>query len=141
MNFSLDDSIGFLLHRTDTRAKNELMQTLKPFDVTPEQWGSLNRLWEQDGIPQKELAARIFKDQPTTARILKKMESKGLVTRQVDPDDRRVYLVFLTDKGRDLKEKLIPLAVIVLIKALKGFEKEEIEQLRGMLNRIHRNLG
>lgn len=140
MKYVLEDSIGFLLSRTHTRAKNELLQALKPYNITPEQWGLLTRLWEEDGISQKELANRIFKDQPTTARILEKMEKKKLIARQPDPVDGRVSLVFLTEKGRSLRNKLISKATGVLEKALQGFSDAEVQQLKKMLNRIFHNL-
>lgn len=141
MKYNPDDSIGFLLNRTNTRAKNELLQVLKPYDLTPEQWGLLKRLWDQDGVSQKYLAERTSKDQPTTARILQKMERKGLIERRSSPDDARVLLVFLTDRGRNLEEELIPLVGGVLSRALSGFTEGEVEDLRRMLNRIFHNLG
>lgn len=140
MKLVLDDSIGYLLHRTNMRAKNELLQALRPLDLTPEQWAVLNRLWEKDGIPQKELAARISKDQPTVARILKKVQNKGLINRRADSVDKRVTLVFLTDKGRELEGKMVSLVQRVLGKALKDFSQKEVQLLRTMLNRIYHNL-
>ena len=40
------------------------------FDMTPEQWAVLNRLWEKDDVTQNDLAERTFKDQPNIGRIL-----------------------------------------------------------------------
>ncbi len=55
MNFKLDDSLGFILNKVNTKLKNELFQRLKENDVTPEQWAILNCLWEQESITPKEL--------------------------------------------------------------------------------------
>jgi len=40
------------------------------FDMTPEQWAVLNRLWEKDDVTQNDLTERNFKDQPNIGRIL-----------------------------------------------------------------------
>lgn len=140
MIFYSDESVGFIMNKTNMRLKNELAQNIKPHGVTPEQWGILNRLWEKDGISQKDLSGKSFKDQPTTARILDILEKKGLVERRANPADRRTYLLFLTDEGLDLRNRLVPLALKTLEKALKGFSKEEVDKLMEWLNKIYSNL-
>lgn len=140
MQFSIEDSLGFIMNRTNTKLKNELLQRLKPYDVTPEQWAVLNRLWEREGLSPKELAELTSKDQPNIARILDKLEKKGLITRQTNPDDNRSFLIYLTDRGRELKDELIPLALAALNKALRGIEQEQVKELKLLLNRIYTNL-
>lgn len=142
-NFNLDDSYGYLINLAAQRLKYELHQTFqaKGYDVTPEQWAVLNRLWEQDGLSQVELAERTFKDKPGTTRILNLLERKGIVVRRPDESDRRVLRVFLTRIGKDLKDKLIPCAQEVLAKSGKNLTKEELAQFKLTLNQILRNLG
>lgn len=139
MTFRLD-SLGFILNRTNTKLKNALIQSFKPYDITPEQWGLLKHLWEQDEISPKHIAELTFKDQPTTVRILEKLENKGLIFKEVNPDDNRSYFVYLTDRGRELKSILIPLAQKKLSKALTGIDKQDVQKLIQLLNRIYENL-
>lgn len=136
----LNDSLGFILNRTNTKLKNALIQCFKPYDVTPEQWGILKRLWEQEGISPKCIAELTSKDQPTTVRILEKLENKGLLFREVNLDDNRSYLIFLTDKGRELESILVPLAEERLNDALTGIDKQDVQKLFQMLNKIYENL-
>lgn len=140
MAFSLDNSLGFILNRTNTRMKNCLLQKLKDYDITPEQWAVLNRLWEQDGIPPKELAELTSKDQPTTVRIVSKLENKGFISKRFNPEDNRSILIFLTPKGLELKNTLIPLAFEALNKATRGIDKNKIEVTKSVLNQIYKNL-
>jgi len=142
-DFNLDDSYGYLINLAAQRLKYELHQTFqaKGYDVTPEQWAVLNRLWEQDGLSQVDLAERTFKDKPGTTRILNLLEKKGIVVRRPDESDRRVLRVFLTRIGKDLKDKLIPCAQEVLAKSGKNLSKEELVQFKLTLNQILRNLG
>jgi MarR family transcriptional regulator, organic hydroperoxide resistance regulator len=141
-NFNLDDSFGYLINLAAQRLKYELHQTFqaKGYDITPEQWAVLNRLWEEDGLSQVELAERTFKDKPGTTRILNLLEKKGIVVRRPDENDGRVLRVFLTKIGRDLKDKLIPCAEEVLIKSGKNLTKDEITQFKLSLHRILNNL-
>jgi len=140
MDFTLDDSLGFIVSRTNTKLKNELLHQFKPYDVTPEQWAVLNRLWEQDGMTPKELSEKTFKDLPNTARILEKLMRKKLVLRQPDPADKRSSQVFLTERGKKLKEVLIPIAQGVLNQATLGIGADKIVEVKALLNRIYQNL-
>lgn len=140
MKINLDNSLGFILNRTNTRMKNNLLHKFKDYDITPEQWAVLNRLWERDGISPKELAELTSKDQPTTVRIISKLENKGFVSRQVNSEDHRSFSIFLTIKGQESKSTLIPLAFEALDRATKGIDKDKIEVAKDVLNQIYKNL-
>lgn len=140
MKFKLDDSLGFILNKVNTKLKNELFQRLKENDITPEQWAILNCLWEQEGITPKELADMTFKDKPNTNRILERLKIKGLVVRKTHPVDKRGFQIFLTDIGWALQEQLIPKAMFLLDKATIGMEKHKVAELKKMLSQIYENL-
>lgn len=143
IHFNLNDSHGYLINLAAQRLRYELHQTFqaKGYDVTPEQWAVLNRLWEEDGLSQVELAERTFKDKPGTTRILNLLEKKKFVVRQPDENDGRVLRVFLTQSGRDLKEKLIPCAEEVLAKSGRNLTKEQLSKFKRTLNQMLDNLG
>lgn len=140
MKFNIEESLGFIINRTHQKLSNYLTRKFKPYDITPEQWGLLNRLWAKEGISQKELSEISTKDQTTVTRILDKLERKGLIERQTSPDDRRSFLIFLTASGRRLEDKLVPLAYETLDEALQGLSAEEIKQLKVLLNKIFINV-
>jgi MarR family transcriptional regulator, organic hydroperoxide resistance regulator len=142
-DFNLDDSHGYLINLAAQRLKYELHQAFqaKGYDVTPEQWAVLNRLWEEDGLSQVELAERTFKDKPGTTRILNLLEKKKIVVRRPDENDGRVLRVFLTKTGKDLKAKLIPCAEEVLAKSGKNLTKEQLSQFKRTLHQMLDNLG
>ncbi len=76
------------------------------FKITPQQWTALNKLWQEDGIAQAQLAKRTFKDYTFTTRLVDDLEKKKLVRRVRDKKDRRVNKVFLTDAGVKFKSKI-----------------------------------
>lgn len=140
MDFIVDDSVGFIVSRTDAKMKNYLHQKFKSLDITTEQWGLLARLRVETGISQKELSDKSCKDQPNITRILDKLEEKGLIRREANPDDRRGFLVFLSESGARLRKKAVPIVQASLSQALKGFTEEETTLLKTLLNRIFDNL-
>jgi DNA-binding MarR family transcriptional regulator len=136
----MDGSLSFVISKAALRIKSELGRRIKAYDVTPEQWVLLHRLWEKDGLSQKELAAQIVKDQPNTTRILDKLGQKGLIRRANNADDRRAFVISLTDAGRELVSILFPLVQEVRENACRGVSDEEIALLKSLLNKISKNL-
>ena len=121
--------------------KRELARQFRPHDITPEQWAVLNRLWEQDNQTQKQLAARTFKDQPTMARICRRLEEKGLVGRTPCLEDGRASRICLSDEAREVIPELIPRAVRTIEKALAGIDPADTTTAKKVLSRMFDNLG
>lgn len=91
---NLHDLIGYLVHRTDVKMTNYFTKKLKPFGVTPEQWGLLVFFCSQRATTQKELAEAIDKDQTTVVRMIQSMERKGIVKKDLNEQDRRSHNLF-----------------------------------------------
>jgi len=135
----LDDSIGFLLSRTTRKLIQRINARFEPFGVTTEQFAVLQRLAERDGVSQKELAARVEKDQTNVTRILDQLERKRLVVRERSEEDRRSFVLRITDQGRTLSETLVPVEREAIREALGGLSAERVDALRDALNQIWSN--
>lgn len=140
MKYNYKDSIATMMSKALSRWKKELLKAFNEYDITTEQWSLLVRLWEEDGISQTKLAQRTFKDLPTINRILNKLKAKDLIERKNNSDDLRVYLVFLTQKGKDLEEKINPIADQIKNKGLKNIKEEDLEVAKRVLINIFTNL-
>ena len=138
--FMVEKSIGFIIYRTALALKAVLQRTLKEqgFDITPEQYGILRVLLEEEGLSQKEIGSILFKDKPNVSRMLDALERKKLIHRQ--PTDRRRYAIFLTAEGKKLIEELLPIGLQLEEKALNGLLVREIEALETNLNKIYLNI-
>ncbi len=108
--------------------------------MTPEQWSILNRLGEQDGLTQKDLAEKTYKDQPNTTRILDKLEKKGLLKRADNPEDRRAFLIFLTEKGKQARKNIIPISHQLNEDATVGLGEDEYKIVIRLLGKVYENL-
>lgn len=138
--YSVEKSIGFIIYRTALAMKATLQRTLKErgLDITPEQYGILHVLREEEGLSQKEIGNILFKDKPNISRMLDALERKRLIFRQ--PTDRRRYSIFLTEEGKSLIEEILPIGLQLTEKAIKGLLVREIEALESMLNKIYGNI-
>jgi len=140
--FPLDNSQGYIIHRLDVQMSLGLQHAFqaKGFNITPEQWGVLNRLWEKEGIHQSALAERAAKDRHNITRILNLLEKNGFILRTPDGEDKRRLNVYLTEEGKDLKQKLIPIVIDYLQKCFEGLTQEEVQDLRRVHEHILKNL-
>ncbi|MEK8132199.1 MarR family transcriptional regulator [Paenibacillus filicis] len=133
-------SIGFIIGQTYRKMSNVFAMRLREHDMTTEQFSVLHRLYQTDGISQKEIAERTVKDQPTTARILDLLIRKELVRKEMSPTDRRSFLVFLTPSGRNKTELLIPIEQGVVQDIFGDIDSSELDQLRQTLLSLHSRL-
>ena len=139
MSFAMNESIGFTVYRTAVKLRAEMLRRLKPFGLTPDLWSVLGCLAEQDGISQRELAERTFKDNPTT-RILDKLMDMDLIRRDVSNTDRRTFSIAITDRGRELREQILPIATEMNEDAGRGISAGNKTQLFTLLNQIQKNV-
>ena len=140
--FPLDNSRGYIIHRLDMQMTLGLQHAFqaKGFNITPEQWGVLNRLWENEGMNQSALAQRAAKDRHNITRILNLLEKNGFISRTPDKEDKRRLNVYLTKEGKALKQKLIPIVIGFLQKCFEGLTQEEVQDMRRIHEHILRNL-
>ena len=78
-------------------------------------------------MTQAQLARRVAIEQPTMVRTIDRMERDGLVARTLDPHDRRASRITLTERGRALRNDLVPLAAGVNATATASLSDDEVE--------------
>jgi DNA-binding MarR family transcriptional regulator len=138
--YAVEQSTGFIIYRTALAMKALLQRTLKErgFDLTPEQYGILHLLREEEGLSQKEIGNVLFKDKPNVSRMLDALERKRLIYRQAT--DRRKYSILLTEEGKKLIDEVLPIGRQLGEKTVQGLLAREIEFLEGLLNKIYENV-
>ncbi len=92
------------------------------------------------GITQLELVKATHLKPPTVSVTLAKMERDGLITRCSNQDDLREILVYLTDKGKAIDERIHVIHEEGDRIALDGLSVGEIDTLSNLLNRVIDNL-
>ena len=136
--FVIEDSLGYLVNRLARSMAHQLGQELQPAGVGIGQWAVLLFLWARDGMSQAELSRVVAIEPPTMVRTIDRMVRDGLVTRTPDQGDGRVSRIHLTDRGRSLRDELIPKAVAVntaMLGRLTASEGRTLQRLIGKLLR------
>ena len=91
----------------------EIIRQYKPFldeiDLTYTQYIAMMVLWEHKTMNVKAMGEILFLDSGTLTPVLKKLESKGHITRQRSAADERNLVVTITEDGEALKEKAVTL--------------------------------
>ncbi len=130
------NSVGFLLAKAYQRACALYKEQFEAYDLTPQQFGLLRFLWEEDGITQVELSSRSQIDRTTIGGLIDRLEQSGLLVRLPHRSDRRAHLIRLTDAGRSLKDELLPLGEELQRRILSPLSVEEVERLIAILQKL-----
>jgi DNA-binding MarR family transcriptional regulator len=135
-----EDRLAHLVKDATRALVRALQMRLAEHDVSFGHWTFLRILWERDGLTQRNLSEQAGVMEPTTFSALQAMERLGYVTRRQMPDNRKNIHVFLTPRGRALKQKLVPLAENVNRVAVAGISPADIARCREILIAIIENL-
>jgi DNA-binding MarR family transcriptional regulator len=131
-----DESLADAFWSVARRLRETSQETLAPWDVTPAQFRALRVLRRHGVMRLSELSDRLQIAARSTTEVIDALESRHLVARRPDPDDRRATLVEVTEHGT---------AVLDAIRTARGTEAERsFDQLtpadRADLARILRKL-
>lgn len=107
---------------------------LEPLGLTHPQYLVMLALWGREPLSVTELSRTLELDAGTLSRLLKRLESAGLVTRERNPADERSLAVGLTPQGRALREEALQVPGAVLERL--GMDLDELIELRERLARV-----
>jgi MarR family 2-MHQ and catechol resistance regulon transcriptional repressor len=126
------------LNRSVNALQGRLLPTLqKDFNLTESQFGVLEALYHLGPLPQGELCRKILRSGSNVTTVVDNLERDGLVRRERDARDRRIQIVHLTDAGRSLLQRALPIHVGRVMRAMTALEPEEQQEL----GRLCRKLG
>ncbi len=139
---SLEDRYNLLAGRLFMYINRYIAQKFKSSSVTltREQWTILVQLWKQDGVSQQVIADETGRDKPSTTRLLDHLERDGYLQRKPAADDRRLNLIFLTEKGKAAEEEVMRVANGALDPITTGLTTEELEPVKKVFEKIYTNI-
>lgn len=141
-SYDINDSFPILIAECEKHMRESLNARFRDagYQVTVEQWIILIHLHHQDGISQQELANRCNRSKVSALNLIKKLKKDEYVIRKNDPNDGRLKRIFLTTKGDDLLQALIPIAKKNIKTMTRGISEEEITLLKKIVRKIIGNL-
>ncbi len=133
-SLKLGNQLCFPLYAT----AKEIVRKYKPFldelDLTYTQYITMMVLWEEKKLNVKELGDKLYLDSGTLTPLLKKLETKGYITRNRSKSDERQLDVCITEEGLALRDKA--LSVPARLGACVHLEPNEAQVLYGVLQKI-----
>lgn len=135
----LGNQLCFAVYSTAHAFNRFYKPLLDKLGLTYPQYLVMLVLWEEDGLPVKDIGERLFLDSGTLTPLLKRLEAAGLLKRTRSKEDERQVIVALTPQGEALKEKArsLPLSILAASQcsvAELTTLKSEIMSLREKLN-------
>ena len=139
---TLDGAFAFWIVRTARLLRYDFLQMAarNELEITPEQWFILNKLRNNGGQSQVELTDDIFNDRPNITRILRSMESKDMVYRKSSVEDKRKQLVYLTDEGKRVHDKLADIMPVERKRVYDDLTPQDLKDLKRILGTVEKNI-
>jgi DNA-binding MarR family transcriptional regulator len=106
------------------------------FGITRREWRVLALLVKEQGILPSQLAERLPLDRARTSRAISSLVGKQLMTRQAKPGNRREAILTLTDKGQQVYEGMVPLAMDINRQLIAVLAPQDAQRLDAMLDRL-----
>lgn len=130
----LDNQLCFPLYACAKEVVRKYTPLLEKLDLTYTQYIAMMALWEHHKISVKALGALLYLDSGTLTPLLKKLESKGYITRQRSADDERSVSITLTDKGLKLRDEAVDIPT--KLAGCVSLSPEEAAQLHSILHKL-----
>jgi len=133
-------SLGYRIKLLSQVMGRKFQERLEPFGLTTFHWVVLCCLWEDDGLATSSIGERLQQVGGTLTGVLDRMEERGLVRRERDTRDRRIWRIWLTEAGKQLEEVLPPIAVEIREEAMAGIAVPDRELFSRLINQAIANL-
>ena len=127
---------AFLLAQVGAHAALRFAERLNALQLSPPDAGVLRLLRMSAGISQQELAARLRIHPSRLVAIVDNLEKRKFVERKVNPDDRRLYSLQLTQSGAEILEQIGKVAREHQDALLSALSSEERVGLTTLLHKI-----
>lgn len=133
-------SLGYRIKLLSQLFGRKFQERLEPLGLTPFHWVVLCCLWEEDGLATCSIGEKLQQVGGTITGVLDRMEERGLIRRERDLRDRRIWRIWLTEAGKKLQEVLPPIALEIREQAMKGMPMAEQEHFSQLVDQAIANL-
>ncbi len=134
------ERMAHIVREVDRAFQASPERRLAPHGVNFGFWAYLRVLWGQDGLSQKALSDLVGLTGPTTHSVVKRMEEADLVELRPIVAGKPRRAVYLSERGKALRNVLEPLAVDVNTLALSQLDESESQLLRTLMLKVHDSL-
>lgn len=119
----------FLLHDVARLLRVDADKRARCHGMTRAQWAILIRLERQPGLSQKELAELLEVEPITVARLIDRLEARGMVERRPDPRDRRIWRLHLRDPAFPMLREIDRQRTAIIEMLAQGVDEAALETM------------
>ena len=130
----------FLLHDVARLLRVDADKRARQHGMTRAQWGILIWLQRQPGISQKELSELLEVEPITVARLIDRLQARGMVERRPDPRDRRIWRLHLLRPALDVLHEIDDQRTDMTRMLSAGIDEEAINVMTEALIRMKATL-
>lgn len=127
---------AFLLAQIGSYAASRFGERMHAVDLAPPHAGILRTLGSSPGITQQALASMLRMVPSRLVALLDTLDTRGLVERRRNQDDRRSHALHLTGKGREMLGTIGDVAREHQRDLLAALTEDERNQLHSLLQRV-----
>lgn len=136
----MTETFGAIISDTARLMRKRFDAVARRHAITSAQWRVLANVHRCPGITQGQLAERMEVEPITTCRMVDRLAQVSLIERRPDPDDRRVWKLYVTAAALPLMDQMREIVDGVLDQALCGLDDGERDMLNALLERVRSNL-
>jgi MarR family transcriptional regulator, organic hydroperoxide resistance regulator len=137
----LSEHLAYLLAQANRQIQKQLDDEFSDEGVPVEQWRILSLLNEKNGRSMSDLTHAALLNHPTLTKMIDRMISNALVYRRADSNDGRRVLIFISEHGRAVNERLNRLANQHQAELVEGYGDRQTEALRRLLGDLIQRTG
>jgi MarR family 2-MHQ and catechol resistance regulon transcriptional repressor len=119
-------------HAVEVQANRHLSE----YGLTLSQFSVLEALYHVGPLSQRAVARKILRSSGNLTLVIDNLERDGLVRRERDTRDRRVFTVHLTEAGRDLIARVLRPHVAGIVEVFAALSAEELAQLASLTRKL-----
>lgn len=109
---------------------------LATYDLSVSQFAVLEALYHLGILSQRDLATKLLQSTGNISTVLKKLEKRGMISRERDSADNRYMQVCITDAGREILKRCFGPHVRGIVKEMSILAAEEQEELARLCRKL-----
>lgn len=130
-------NLSYLIMKASRQLRNKLDKALKEFDITAAQFSVINQINSSDEpITAAQIAERLGSDRPTISGIINRLESKGIVIKAYNPEDKRSSYLRINNDSLPLVASITKITDELALNIFSVYTEEEAKNLIKMMNQL-----
>ena len=132
----LDLQTAIVFHKAERTIRSLENQSFQDADITATQFAVLETLYSKGPLRIQDLLNRMLATSGNMTVVIKNMVRDDYITKTCDPNDRRAYLISLTEKGIKKIESCLPNHIQQVTQILSVLEDQDKEDLIRILKKF-----